>query len=113
LSKKLGNLDVTKLVKADPFTLPAWRKVLMMNDPGAFTTVNGVPLLMIQGGNDEQIPVPSTELLAQHLCKLGQDLDSRAAPTPIRTSRRARPASRPPGARAEMRGRAPSATMTR
>ena len=75
LSKVMGNLDVTKLVKADPFTLPAWRKVLMMNDPGAFTTVNAVPLLMIQGGNDEQIPVPSTQLLAQHLCKLGQNLE--------------------------------------
>ena len=32
------------------------------------------PLLMIQGGSDEQIPVVSTQLLAQHLCGVGQVL---------------------------------------
>jgi hypothetical protein len=30
---------------------------------------------MIQGGNDEQIPVASTQLLADHLCGIGQDLE--------------------------------------
>jgi hypothetical protein len=31
-------------------------------------------LLIIQGGNDEQIPVASTQILANHLCNLGQIL---------------------------------------
>ena len=31
--------------------------------------------LMIQGGSDEQIPVISTQLLATHLCGIGQDLE--------------------------------------
>jgi hypothetical protein len=34
-----------------------------------------VPLLMIQGGMDEQIPVVSTELLATHLCGIHQNLE--------------------------------------
>ena len=75
LSKVMGNLDVSKLVKADPFKIPAWRKVLMYNDPENFATASAAPLLMIQGGNDEQIPVASTQLLAQHLCKIGQNLE--------------------------------------
>ncbi|HEV3212096.1 MAG TPA: alpha/beta hydrolase [Acidimicrobiales bacterium] len=31
-----------------------------------------MPLLIIQGGKDEQIPVASTQLLFSHLCALGQ-----------------------------------------
>jgi hypothetical protein len=30
---------------------------------------------MIQGGNDEQVPVASTQLLATHECSIGQDLE--------------------------------------
>jgi dienelactone hydrolase len=47
----------------------------MYNDPENFASASPVPLLMIQGGNDEQIPVVSTQILAQHLCKVGQDLE--------------------------------------
>jgi len=75
LSKTMSNLDVSKLVKADPFTIPAWRKVLSYNDPANFASPSAAPLLMIQGGNDEQIPVASTKLLADHLCKIGQNLE--------------------------------------
>jgi dipeptidyl aminopeptidase/acylaminoacyl peptidase len=45
------------------------------NDPGTFTTASTAPLLIIQGGSDEQIPVVSTALLATHMCGLGQDLE--------------------------------------
>ena len=45
------------------------------NDPGTFTSASPAPLLIIQGGSDEQIPVVSTQLLATHLCGLGQDLE--------------------------------------
>ena len=35
---------------------------------------SAAPLLMIQGGNDEQIPVASTQILATRLCNIGQNL---------------------------------------
>jgi hypothetical protein len=47
----------------------------MENDPENFASASSVPLLIIQGGNDEQIPVISTQLLAGHLCKVGQGLE--------------------------------------
>jgi pimeloyl-ACP methyl ester carboxylesterase len=75
LSDKYGNVDIAKVTKADPFTIPAWKKLLAANDPGTFTAKSTVPLLIIQGGNDEQIPVASTLLLANHLCSLHQDLE--------------------------------------
>ncbi len=74
LSKQLGKISIAQATKADPFTIPAWRKVLMANDPENFTTASAAPLLMIQGGADEQIPVASTQLLATHLCDVGQVL---------------------------------------
>jgi len=74
IGQQLANVDFTRATKTDPFTVPAWQKILLANDPQGFTAASPVPLLMIQGGNDEQIPVASTQLLAQHLCGLGQDL---------------------------------------
>jgi fermentation-respiration switch protein FrsA (DUF1100 family) len=64
---KIGELQV-----ADPYTVPAWKKLLNENDPGQFTTASSVPLLIIQGGADEQIPVVTTSILYTHLCGLGQ-----------------------------------------
>ena len=65
---------MSKLSKGDPFKNPAWKKILEENDPQYFTTASAAPLLMIQGGNDEQIPVVSTKVLAQHLCGIHQVL---------------------------------------
>jgi hypothetical protein len=62
-------------VKADPFTVPAWKKLLVANDPGSLTTGTSTPLLMIQGGSDEQIPVVTTQILMTHDCSLGQDVE--------------------------------------
>jgi pimeloyl-ACP methyl ester carboxylesterase len=74
LAPKLGNVDVSTVTKADPFTLPLWKKILEANDPQQFKAKSPVPLLMIQGANDEQIPPVSTQILAKHLCDLGQVL---------------------------------------
>jgi Secretory lipase len=74
LAPKLGSVDVSTVTKTDPFTVPLWKKVLEANDPQQFTTKSAVPLLMIQGANDEQIPPVSTQILAKHLCGLGQVL---------------------------------------
>ena len=72
LQQTLDKYTLAQLTKADPFTLPAWRVLLAENDPGEVTTASSVPLLIVQGGSDEQIPVASTALLTQHLCGLGQ-----------------------------------------
>jgi hypothetical protein len=73
--QQLAGIDTSQLVKQDPFKVPAWKKVLMANDPQNFAKASAAPLLMIQGGNDEQIPVASTQILATHLCNIGQDLE--------------------------------------
>lgn len=57
------------LVKADPYTLPAWKTILNANDPARLSHLSA-PLLMIQGGVDEQIPVVSTGLLYNQMCAL-------------------------------------------
>lgn len=75
VASKLAGYSLAQLVKVDPFTVPAWKSLISANDPGSFTSPASVPLLIIQGGSDEQIPVVSTLLLAQHLCGIGQDLE--------------------------------------
>jgi hypothetical protein len=75
LESTLDHYSLAQLVKVNPFTVPAWKTLLDQNDPGTFTAANDVPLLIYQGGSDEQIPVVSTQLLAAHLCGLGQDLE--------------------------------------
>ncbi len=75
LSQQFGTIDISTVTRADPFSLPLWKTALEANDPQQFTAKSSVPLLMIQGGNDEQIPVASTLILANHLCDLHQDLE--------------------------------------
>jgi pimeloyl-ACP methyl ester carboxylesterase len=75
VAAKLANVKISDVTKTDPFKLPLWKKVLQANDPQQFTAKSPVPLLIIQGANDEQIPPVSTQILAKHLCDLGQDLE--------------------------------------
>lgn len=75
LAGKVDKYQTTALVKANPFDVPKWKTLLTENDPGAFTTPSPAPLLIPQGGTDEQIPVVSTQILAQHLCSIGQDVE--------------------------------------
>ena len=75
LEKTIDKYTLKQVVKANPFDEPGWKQIISSNDPQNFTTVNSVPLLIAQGGADEQIPVISTQLLATHLCGLGQDLE--------------------------------------
>lgn len=72
LGKAAAGLDFTKLQKADPASIPSWNQLLKDNDPGTFTAPIPVPLLIIHGGNDEQIPVVSSAALFDQLCKIGQ-----------------------------------------
>ena len=72
LAQNLNHIQLSSIVPKDPFTVPSWKPLLEANDPGNFTTPSGVPLLIIQGGSDEQIPVVTTQLLQQHECSIGQ-----------------------------------------
>jgi dipeptidyl aminopeptidase/acylaminoacyl peptidase len=75
LANNFKTITTDSVIKADPFTVPAWKTLLSENDPGTFTTSVAAPLLIIQGGNDEQIPVASTLLLSTHLCGVGQKVE--------------------------------------
>lgn len=75
VSSVTSKYTLAQLTKGNPFDIPAWKTLLNENDPGTFKTASAAPLLIIQGGSDEQIPVVSTALLATHLCGLGQDLE--------------------------------------
>ena len=74
LESTLDKYSMAQLVKTNPFNLSSWKVLLTKNDPASFSA-NDIPLLIYQGGADEQIPVVSTQLLAQHLCSQGQDLE--------------------------------------
>jgi pimeloyl-ACP methyl ester carboxylesterase len=75
VAKATSKYSLTQITKGNPFDIPTWKILLNENDPGTFSAASPAPLLIIQGGNDEQIPVVSTALLATHLCGLGQDLE--------------------------------------
>jgi len=74
LQQTLDRYTLKELVKTNPFDVPSWKTLIEANDP-ANLPANHVPLLIIQGGADEQIPVVSTQLLAAKLCSEGQDLE--------------------------------------
>ena len=69
------DVQIDDVLQADPFTIPAWRDLLTENDPQSFDTANDIPLLIIHGGADEQIPTVSSQLLTDHLCGIGQALE--------------------------------------
>jgi dipeptidyl aminopeptidase/acylaminoacyl peptidase len=75
VASQINRYSLPELTKADPFSVPAWQKLLVANDPQSFTTASTTPLLIIQGSSDEQIPPVSTQILATHLCELGQNLE--------------------------------------
>jgi pimeloyl-ACP methyl ester carboxylesterase len=72
VAKATASLPTADATKADPSQVPAWNALLAENDPGKFTAPAKQPLLVIQGGNDEQIPVAATQLMFDQLCKINQ-----------------------------------------
>ena len=72
LSRESKGVDFSTLQKADPATVPEWNALLSANDPGTFTAPIAAPLLIIHGGNDEQIPVVASQMMFTSLCTIGQ-----------------------------------------
>jgi pimeloyl-ACP methyl ester carboxylesterase len=75
VQKETDGYPLAAIVKANPFSVPAWKKLLIANDPGRITTASHAPLLIIQGGADRQIPQVTTQLLESHECSIGQDAE--------------------------------------
>jgi pimeloyl-ACP methyl ester carboxylesterase len=78
LADVFNDIPPEELLIADPATVEPWKTFLVENDPGA--VVGASPILIIHGGNDEQIPVVSSELLLDHLCEIGQVVQRRVYP---------------------------------
>jgi pimeloyl-ACP methyl ester carboxylesterase len=64
-----------KLFRASPFAVPAWKKLMLANDPGQFKSPSHVPLLILHGGADNIVPTHTSKTLARHLCGIGQDVE--------------------------------------
>jgi fermentation-respiration switch protein FrsA (DUF1100 family) len=75
LMSTLDQYSMSQLVKVNPLLVPTWAKLFIANDPESFSTANAVPLLIIQGGDDDQVPVGTTEALDEHLCGVGLDVE--------------------------------------
>ena len=73
IGARSAGVDFDAALLADPATVPAWATLLDDNDPGRFTEPSEAPLLVIHGGNDEQIPVAASALMFDQLCTIGQD----------------------------------------
>jgi pimeloyl-ACP methyl ester carboxylesterase len=76
--KKFNAVSYDEFSKADPVTVPAWKKVLEDDDPGHVKLT--MPLLIIHGLADEQIPPIASELMFKRLCSLGQIAERRTYP---------------------------------
>ncbi|MHB1517321.1 MAG: lipase family protein [Acidimicrobiales bacterium] len=75
IQRVIDKVPLQALIKTNPFDVPAWRTLLKENDPANITTASTAPLLIIQGGADRQVPVPTTALLEQHECSIGQNTE--------------------------------------
>jgi fermentation-respiration switch protein FrsA (DUF1100 family) len=71
-------LPYDRFAIADPGEVEPWKSILEENDPGHVTTE--VPILVIHGEQDEQIPVAASALLFDRLCGLGQVIERRTYP---------------------------------
>lgn len=67
-SDLVRNVDIAKIQITDPSNVPAWKTIIIENDPGRFTTNFNAPLLLIHGSADALIPPASSALLATQLC---------------------------------------------
>lgn len=75
LKERFADVSVEDVTVADPFTVPEWREILTAMDPQFFSEPVDTPLLIIHGGEDEQIPTASSTLLMGQLCDSGQRLE--------------------------------------
>ena len=73
IGSETESIPIDEISAANPADVPEWAELLEANDPGEFDEAVDIPLLVIQGGNDEQIPVAATALMFDQLCAIGQN----------------------------------------
>jgi pimeloyl-ACP methyl ester carboxylesterase len=73
IADETTTVAIEDVSKADPSDVPEWAEILRANDPGQFESAADIPLLVIHGGNDEQIPVAASAAMFGQLCEIGQD----------------------------------------
>lgn len=71
-------LPYEEFAVADPGEVEPWKSILVENDPGHVRT--DIPILIIHGESDEQIPVVASQLLFERQCGLGQVVERRTYP---------------------------------
>jgi len=64
-----------QLMDGDPNAIHSWNTLLTVNDPAAFSSASKIPLLIIQGGDDQIVSVSSTASLTGFLCSEGGDVE--------------------------------------
>jgi acetyl esterase/lipase len=67
-----------QIIAADPATVQPWSRLLRENDPGQ--TAGAGPVLIVHGEADEVIPVASSKLLLDRMCRTGQVVERRTYP---------------------------------
>lgn len=72
-AERTEGYTTSELFRTDPSSIPAWRTLLMSNDPLSFAQPAVSPLLVVQGEDDEQIPVVTSAEVALHECSLSED----------------------------------------
>jgi dipeptidyl aminopeptidase/acylaminoacyl peptidase len=75
VAARVDPVPPTQLLKGNPFDVPKWKALLQANDPESIGHAASAPLLIIQGGADEVIPVATSQVLMTHLCGIGQNVE--------------------------------------
>ncbi|MBM3672674.1 MAG: alpha/beta fold hydrolase [Actinobacteria bacterium] len=68
LGERFADVTVEDVTLGNPFEIPEWQELLSAMDPQNFTSASDAPLLIIHGGDDEQIPTASSQLLIGQIC---------------------------------------------
>jgi acetyl esterase/lipase len=67
-----------QIIASDPATVQPWSRLLEENDPGH--TGGAGPVLIVHGEADEVIPLLSSQLLLDRMCRSGQVVERRTYP---------------------------------
>ena len=78
LHEQFSQIPYDEFAAADFNEVPEWKQALEVNNPG--TVATDIPLLIIHGEADAQIPPLASELLFKRLCGLGQVAERRTYP---------------------------------
>ena len=65
----------------DPHANPSWAKLMDAQDPFAFPSPSRIPIVINHGGKDTTVPAIASQVMADHLCSIGQGVERWLYPT--------------------------------